>query len=78
MGTRDYPITDDERRWIKAWKECGGSQYGPNVEHVDIPYEIFFDFCRRLESAERSRVIVEISECESIGDAMEALRKITA
>lgn len=49
MGTRDYPITDDERRWIDLWKKHGGRQHGPHTEQAYIEYHKLFEFCAALE-----------------------------
>lgn len=62
MGTRDYPITADERRWIALWKECGGGQHGQNIEQAHIEYEKLFDFCRRVEEAARSALAQQSQE----------------
>jgi hypothetical protein len=55
MKTRDYPITADERRWVAMWKDFTGTQHGPLVEYVSMPYEKLFDFCRCIETTEVER-----------------------
>lgn len=63
MGTRDYPITAEERRYIALWKQMGGSQHGPRVETVTMPYEKFFEFCAALESAWIEEPTTALANC---------------
>jgi hypothetical protein len=68
--SRDFPVTDDERRYIAMWRRRGGGQHGPMVEQVYMPYEQFFEFCKALESA-------AVEQFKSGLDAIEDAAKVS-